>query len=346
MTFDYNYVRVFGAAAKKCYCGASQCRGYIGGDLLNTEVIVQGDSDEEFPEPVMVPEGGKGRNGLDYMMPRAIPSDSAEIKAAKVILKDRNGLDEATVAVEQLKSTIAKEEPMNQSANSQLLSSLELEDSKGNSPSFVQPVELSTEDVTCKHVPAVLQETSIEEETVHKTSFNGDRLEIMSPTVLSKSLGHDANRKSKFETVEDKKVSVKSHSLMKGSRSSSSVKKEKVRSSPLNTNQVQVMTNKSQVLSIKSKKLLEGSSNGRSEAGLECSFLVVLTTRVVHKGCCINDLCTSILAVEEKLNELLDTDGGISKRKVMLPTKLAEEFYVVSGICLSKLFHFLDYFSF
>lgn len=350
MTFDYNYVRVFGAAAKKCYCGASQCRGYIGGDLLNTEVIVQGDSDEEFPEPVMVPEGGKGRNGLDYMMPRGIPSDSAEIKAAKSILKDRNGLDEATAAVEQLKSTVEKEEPMNQSANSQLLSSLELEDSKGNSPSFVQPVELShqTEDVTCKHIPAVLRETSIEEETVNKTSFNGDRLEIISPTTLSKSLGHgvDANRKSKFETVEDKRVSVKSHSLIKGSRSSSSVKKEKVRSSPLNTNQVQVTANKSQVLSIKSKKLLEGSSNGRSEAGSKCSFLLVLTTRVVHKGCCINDLCNSILAVEEKLNELLDTDGGISKRKVMLPTKLAEEFYVVSGICLSKLFHFLDYFSF
>lgn len=289
LTFDYNYVRVFGAAAKKCYCGASQCRGYIGGDLLNTEVIVQGDSDEEFPEPVMVPEGGKGRNGLDYMMPRAIPSDSAEIKAVKGMLKDRNGLDEATAAVEQLKSTIEKEEPMNQSANSQLLSSLELEDSKGNSPSFVQPVEPShqTEDVTCKHMPAVLPETSIEEETVNKTSFNGDRLEMISPTMLCKSLGHgvDANRKSKFETVEDKRVSVKSHSLMKRSRSSSSVKKEKVRSSPLNTNQVQVTANKSQVLSIKSKKLLEGSSNGRSEA------------------------------VEEKLNELLDTDGGISKRK-------------------------------
>ncbi|KAK3009978.1 hypothetical protein RJ639_012833, partial [Escallonia herrerae] len=58
LTFDYNYVRVFGAAAKKCVCGSSQCRGYIGGDPLNAEVIIQDDSDEEFLEPDMVFEDG------------------------------------------------------------------------------------------------------------------------------------------------------------------------------------------------------------------------------------------------------------------------------------------------
>ncbi|KAJ0976840.1 hypothetical protein J5N97_012314 [Dioscorea zingiberensis] len=56
VTFDYNYVRVFGAAAKKCVCGSSECRGYIGGDPSNTEAIVHGDSDEEYPLPVMVDE--------------------------------------------------------------------------------------------------------------------------------------------------------------------------------------------------------------------------------------------------------------------------------------------------
>lgn len=58
MTFDYNYVRVNGAAAKKCVCGSSACRGYIGGDPLNSEVIVQGDSDEEGIEPVMIRKNG------------------------------------------------------------------------------------------------------------------------------------------------------------------------------------------------------------------------------------------------------------------------------------------------
>lgn len=56
VTFDYNFVRVFGAAAKKCECGSANCRGYIGGDLTNSEVIAQDDSDDEFTEPVMICE--------------------------------------------------------------------------------------------------------------------------------------------------------------------------------------------------------------------------------------------------------------------------------------------------
>ncbi|XP_078434729.1 histone-lysine N-methyltransferase isoform X2 [Wolffia australiana] len=57
VTFDYNYVRVFGAAAKKCLCSSTNCRGYIGGDPSN-EVLIQSDSDEEHPEPVMIAENG------------------------------------------------------------------------------------------------------------------------------------------------------------------------------------------------------------------------------------------------------------------------------------------------
>ncbi|CAM8877632.1 unnamed protein product [Rhodiola kirilowii] len=49
VTFDYNYVRVSGAAAKKCKCGSSRCRGFIGGNPLNSEVVAH-DSDEEDPE--------------------------------------------------------------------------------------------------------------------------------------------------------------------------------------------------------------------------------------------------------------------------------------------------------
>nr|KYP69999.1 Histone-lysine N-methyltransferase ASHH2 [Cajanus cajan] len=56
LTFDYNYVRVFGAAAKKCYCGSPNCRGYIGGGDPLAELVVQSDSEDEFPEPVMLTE--------------------------------------------------------------------------------------------------------------------------------------------------------------------------------------------------------------------------------------------------------------------------------------------------
>ncbi|GFP89855.1 histone-lysine n-methyltransferase ashh2 [Phtheirospermum japonicum] len=54
VTFDYNYVRVFGAAARKCVCGSPNCRGYIGGDPTNSDVIIQDDSDDEYTEPVMI----------------------------------------------------------------------------------------------------------------------------------------------------------------------------------------------------------------------------------------------------------------------------------------------------
>lgn len=288
VTFDYNYVRVFGAAAKKCYCGAPQCRGFIGGDLHNSEVIVQGDSDDEFPEPVMLLESGDS-----FMMPSAIPFDSAEIQTVESVLKDRHGMDKATIAVGQLESTTEKEDSLDQSAASQLQSSLELEDSKGRLPSFVQPVEIShpTEDVIIKSMPAVQLENFIEEETMNKASSYVNRSEKFSPTMtLSKSLSAvvDANMKSKSDTVEDKRVSSKPHTLMKVSRSSSSVKKGKASGNPLNTNKVQVTANKSQVLSIKPKKLLESSSNGRSEAGSNFSIFIVLTTKVFKGGYYIN----------------------------------------------------------
>ncbi|XP_040997552.1 uncharacterized protein LOC121243496 isoform X1 [Juglans microcarpa x Juglans regia] len=278
VTFDYNYVRVFGAAAKKCYCGAPQCRGYIGGDLLNSEVIVQGDSDEEFPEPVMLLEDGKSVDSFDC----------TKIQTAKSILKARRGMHKATNDVGKLDGTIEKD-AMNQSAASQLPSSLDLEVSKERLPSFVQPVEISqqTEDVTSKPMPAVQKENFREEETVNKASSYADGLEISPTLTLSRSLfdGADANMKSKSDTVEHKRVSSKSRSQMRVSRSSSSVKKGKVSSNSLNTNRVLMTATKSQLLSIKPKKLLASSSNSRCEA------------------------------VEEKLNELLDNDGGISKRK-------------------------------
>lgn len=58
ITFDYNYVRVFGAAAKKCVCGSSECRGYIGGDPSSSEVVIQDDSETDDVEPLMIEDRG------------------------------------------------------------------------------------------------------------------------------------------------------------------------------------------------------------------------------------------------------------------------------------------------
>ncbi|RXH92141.1 hypothetical protein DVH24_021164 [Malus domestica] len=265
VTFDYNYVRVFGAAAKKCHCGSSVCRGYIGGDLLDSEVIVQDDSDEEYMEPVMIPEDAVSEDRSDNTLP-----------ANKVI-------DDSIIAIGELEYTTQREESVNQSDSlvSHIHAPLELKHSRQKLPSSVQPVEASqqTEDVASIPMPVIEQEIFGEREPTEKSSNSFERLETSTTKVLSKSLsdGTDGDRKSKSGTIEAGQFPSKVRSNVKTSKSSSFVKKSKVKITP-NGNKIQVTATKSHVLSIKPQRLTEGS-------------------------------------VEEKLNELLDGEGGINKRK-------------------------------
>ncbi|KAG5050455.1 hypothetical protein AAZX31_04G225800 [Glycine max] len=275
LTFDYNYVRVFGAAAKKCYCGSSNCRGYIGGgDPLNAELIVQSDSEEEFPEPVMLTKDGE----IEDAVPTPKYFNNVDTESAKHMLKDRDILENPTTAIDSDGSP-EKESSMNPaSAVSLLHSSAEMEDSKGKLPSSVRDEEISLqmEDVTSKPMPSVHQGYEKESEFADKTS-SIQRLETTSPpTTVSKMLPNSAgsNRESKSEIIGGKKTP----------KLNGSVKKGKVHANPPNGLKTEVTANRLQVSSIKHKKV-EGSSNGRFEA------------------------------VQEKLNELLDGDGGISKRK-------------------------------
>ncbi|XP_027358952.1 histone-lysine N-methyltransferase ASHH2 isoform X2 [Abrus precatorius] len=278
LTFDYNYVRVFGAAAKKCYCGSPHCRGYIGGgDPLNAELIVQSDSDEEFPEPVMLSEDGE----IEDAVPIPMYFDNVDTQSSRHMLKDRDILDKSTTALSGDGSP-EKESSMNPaSAVSLLHSSVEAEDSKGKLPSSVHVEEISQqmEDVTSKPKPTLEEEYAIESEFADKTLIQ--RLETTSLTIVDKVL---SNRESKSEIVEGRKDFSQTHLLVKTPKLNGSVKKGKVRADPPNGLKAEVTANRLQVSSIKHKKV-EGSSNGRFEA------------------------------VQEKLNELLDGDGGISKRK-------------------------------
>ncbi|KAA8538399.1 hypothetical protein F0562_028055 [Nyssa sinensis] len=315
VTFDYNYVRVFGAAAKKCVCGSSQCRGYIGGDPLNTEVIVQGDSDEEYPEPVMLYKDGEIDEDLRNLIPARNSCDGIEMQIAENTLKRKNEIDKPATAVANLGAAtemqtaelllnhkdeinnsmtavghleIAREnDSMNEyvSAASKFPSSLEMESSMGKLLFSVQPFEtfLQPDDLTSKAMATVQQQCSIADETMDKSLCSVQRLQTSSLTTINKSLSDsiDTKKKSKSDTVEDRRAFSKS----KTSRSSSSVKKGKSSSNSMTVNKPQVMANKSHLPPYKPKRLLEGSSNDRFEA------------------------------VQEKLNELLDADGGISKRK-------------------------------
>ncbi|XWS15178.1 hypothetical protein CRYUN_Cryun35bG0072000 [Craigia yunnanensis] len=261
ITFDYNYVRVFGAAAKKCHCGSPHCRGYIGGDPLTAEVIVHDDSDEESPEPKML-EDGENWNGSDKIISSSSSFDGAAMQSVDSVITD---------GVIKLENMPEAEDSVNRSASatSKLNSSVETEDLKTVPCVAVQP------------------DGTTEQKAMNKTSSSIQKLDTcpnMSDYKLPSGIV-DANKKSKFDTAEDKQVPPKSRPLMKTCRSSGSIKKGKTSSNFLNENKIQITSNISQVPSVNPKKFLESSSSCRFEA------------------------------VEEKLNELLDSDGGITKRK-------------------------------
>ncbi|OMO57166.1 hypothetical protein COLO4_35487 [Corchorus olitorius] len=280
LTFDYNHVRVFGAAAKKCHCGSPHCRGYIGGDPLSAEVIVHDDSDEESPEPMML-EDGETWNGSVNITSQSSSVDAAEMQSMESVITDGFIKLENTTEVEYSLNHFA-------SSKSQLKSSVETEDLKGSLLSN-QPEEVSHMTAISEAMADIEPDGTMEKKAMNKTSSSFKKLDT-SLNILDSKLSSDTadvNKKSKFSTPEGKQVVPKSRPLTKTSRScsSGSLKKEKIASNSLNGNKVQITSIKAQVPSVKPKKLSENSSN-----------------------CCFE-------AVEEKLDELLDSDGGITRRK-------------------------------
>ena len=262
-------MRVFGAAAKKCVCGSPQCRGYIGGDPLSTEVIVQGDSDEEYPEPVMINEYGGTVDSLDKSLSTSTSSFEASEIQSKAFAE--NKLDNFETAVEQIAVG---------PANSESQKSLEMVNSIGKL-ALVQPDEVSVQkqDLINKPIIASQPKIPMEVETTSKPLCSDQRLETWMLNKAS-SDSADANGKFKAETVEEKQVFSKPRPVVKASRSSSSVKRGKSNSSLVNADKPPGIGNKAQVLSNKPKKLLDGSANARFEAGNRFSIFS-------RHGCCI-----------------------------------------------------------
>ncbi|KAF5202810.1 Histone-lysine n-methyltransferase ashh2, partial [Thalictrum thalictroides] len=246
VTFDYNYVRVSGAAAKKCVCGSVKCRGYIGGDPLTSDEIVQGDSDEEFPEPLMV-------NG------------ECEIEEVKGRITSNTILSD--VAQSQNPGQIV----LSTSSIKLFGNSSDAEESKRQSGHGVEPIELPVpmEDTTNKSQFAFqLPKMSIQTEVRNKSSFSllplevsfpkdvtnqllEDSLTILDPP-LSKSLPDHltANKNLISNTIKDRPTMLKERSRTKSFRSSSSIKKVRRRSNLVNGSKLQALENKP-------KKMLE-----------------------------------------------------------------------------------------
>ncbi|XP_068647220.1 histone-lysine N-methyltransferase ASHH2 [Aristolochia californica] len=277
VTFDYNYVRVFGAAAKKCHCGSSECQGYIGGDPSNTEAIVQVDSDDEYPEPVMLCEDGKAGVNLyetsrtEYSWEKldstigCLPSSNL-LKLENSWQKTDN-LNRLHSGVQHVHVSLPLEgkdtcEPVLIGEKSEISSQVEC---MGRS-------SLPSEEFNSVSSPTALPYMKVPKENVMEETCGASQpSETNLLETMSKSATVEDNCKPIKYTVENKPEIVKTSTNVKSSRSLSSIKKGKISATKF--------------LSCKPKRPLEGSSSSRFEG------------------------------VEDKLSELVDADGGISKRK-------------------------------
>ncbi|CAI9786607.1 unnamed protein product [Fraxinus pennsylvanica] len=287
VTFDYNYVRVFGAAVKKCVCGSPNCRGYIGGDPSNAEVIVQGDSDEEYPEPVMICEDGEMDNDWNGTMTHS--SNGAEITVAKKESENNDRMN-------QLECIAGHLENISETHTSETSTRNEVESvgpvsgdgclrtSMGQRHSSVQPIDVSLQpdDLTKEAISAVKHEFSIAEKNTTNSFFSALENEMTAHTGPPKKLVK-TRRKLKSGTGGRSEEFMESI-LAKSHHSSSTVKKGKLKTNVM-TGKRTPDVDKSIIVPYKPKRLPALSLNSHFEA------------------------------VEEKLNELLDPEGGISKRK-------------------------------
>lgn len=249
MTFDYNYVRVFGAAAKKCHCMAQQCRGYIGGDPLSGDVIIQSDSEDEYPKPMR--RTRCNRPGEKDNLVRRADSLSTTVKQTV------ESVVQIGVERNEVPLTVGQSEPKEEDIHHSGSPICDVLDSEEKVSPFAVRSELSeqSEDVASELVPTVVPGSSAREETPVKE--------------LSKSSsdGVSADTKSNADNFDDRKLSSKARSKVKTSRSPGSVKTPKVENNPPDASKVQLTSNKSQALPLKPKKLMEGSLLNRFEAG-------------------------------------------------------------------------------
>ncbi|KAL0360281.1 UNVERIFIED_CONTAM: Histone-lysine N-methyltransferase ASHH2 [Sesamum radiatum] len=313
VTFDYNYVRVFGAAAKKCVCGSPNCRGYIGGDPLNSEVVVQDDSEDEYLEPVMICGDRDMNDDWNDIISNSLNGGQHEI-ASKPLANKYNMKKRISTVGESITESHTSE-PLTQKVEgvktvqvekSMVQDRSEVEHSVANDSATDALEQLDINKITGQSLYGSVSATSkVEPEGLQSQmhfssqlmdiSYQSDRVETkaMSSThesalmtaspINSLSDMVEPKRKLKYAAVRGRHELPKSSSVAK-TNSSSSIRKGKHRMNVVNdkeTTDVDTLNAAAE----KSKKLPELSVNNRFEA------------------------------VEEKLNELLDPEGGISKRK-------------------------------
>ncbi|CAI9754388.1 unnamed protein product [Fraxinus pennsylvanica] len=286
ITFDYNYVRVFGAAAKKCVCGSPNCRGYIGGggDPLNAEVIVQDDSDEEYPEPVMFCDDKEMNYYWNDIMKTSLSDGEIKVVKETAVNEDRMEQLESALYLLKTASEILSSDNLipneRTSVKSQVRDTLVHNECQLEDFSAAAAVHLDMN----KETQGSVNRSASAGLKVESEEAEHSRFHVATPAYCRKSLSDVVETKRKLEaTIEGKRGELtKSDTLSNTRRSSSSANKGKLK---INSDKKNPDVDKSHALPYKSNKLLELSLNSHFEA------------------------------VEAKLNELLNPDGGISKRK-------------------------------
>ncbi|KAL6504861.1 hypothetical protein OROHE_023619 [Orobanche hederae] len=312
VTFDYNYVRVFGAAAKKCVCGSPNCRGYIGGDPTNSEGIVQGDSDEEFAEPVVTCEDREMKDDWNDIISNSVRVREKETENEPPVSRDSWKKPVAVAAqLESITSETLTQKVgvdsacgdgfFNMSTARQFLDMVQDDDKPGYSVGndFEARKDngesLSISAPTISDVETEGLQTQVDspvsvqlEDVANKVLSSAQKppcLEVTPPPLPSK-LQHntiESKRKSKYATPGGNEELAKPDSAVK-TRLPPSIKKGKLKPTLVNDKRT-LDVERSNVAANKSKSLQDVSLNSHVEA------------------------------VEKKLNELLNTEGGISKRK-------------------------------
>ncbi|XP_062219305.1 uncharacterized protein LOC133919077 [Phragmites australis] len=116
LTFDYNYVRVSGAAPQKCFCGTAKCRGYIGGDI-SVDSITQDDAEAGHFEQMVVDKNseelmGASGSGSDGSHPNIVEPEFS------IQEEDLHDCPAANTELEPLQQTGGTEFETNEPENS------------------------------------------------------------------------------------------------------------------------------------------------------------------------------------------------------------------------------------
>lgn len=249
-------MRVFGAAVKKCLCGSRHCHGYIGGDPLNSEVIVQDDSDDEFPEPEMLNEDG---DILDHSDGVARPQSLDLVSGldSEAGFKTRHKV-ESTIGPRSLNS-------VHQFSLPSLERAVDVAETKEivESSCLLTESAINSEFATGTVICETLKANSIYIDASQTT----EETHLSSPRMSKDQLSNDAGKVLQSDKTDGKRSSPKLHTFVKMSKSSNALCKVKENNVSSISNKVQGTGSKFVIMHTKSRRLVEGSSGGRFEAG-------------------------------------------------------------------------------